>query len=414
MLVKLVPLSADHVQGHPFLPFHVYAEDGRLLLPANAQLNDPRVQARLAAQGSLFVQQQDYDAWRRGMARVVDGAMHDNRSLGQLARARTDPLHNAVPQLPGEEWEGLVMALHSALQALGMDKPWLPRVLELHARARALAARRVDEALFHLIWTGGNRTSFYSCRQSLRCMFIAGEAARGLGWDDERVALLDKAALTMNVASWRQQDQLARRPQAVAEAEERVRLQAHPQESAQLLQAAGVSDAAWLDAVRHHHDDALSAQPLAQLTPGQQMALLLRRVDRYGAMLSRRSGREAQTATAAAQRACLGPDGRPDEVGAVLLKAMGLYPPGSFVTLASKEIGIVLARGATPTQPMVAALLNAQGMAMAEPRLRDTSQGASAVRGALRHSQVSLDPPLEKLQVLRAFLRAQAAAAHAG
>jgi hypothetical protein len=279
----------------------------------------------------------------------------------------------------------------------------------VYGHARLLAPRRVDEALFHYIWTGGSRTAFYSCRQALRCMFVAGEVARALHWDEQRLALVDKAALTMNVGSWRLQDQLARHPRAVASAEERAKLDAHPAQGVALLQAAGVTDAAWLEAVQRHHDDGLARQPLSALTPGQQVAALLRRVDRYGAMLCRRTGREAQSATQAAQRACLGPDGRPDEVGAVLLKALGLYPPGSYVALASNETGIVLARGATPTQPMVACLLNTQGMARSEPRLRNTAQSAHTVRAALRQAQVKLDPPLDKLQALRDFLRAQSA-----
>jgi hypothetical protein len=69
-----------------------------------------------------------------------------------------------VHHLPSEEWEGLVMALNSTLQLVGTDKPWLERVLEVHGHARLLAPRRVDEALFHYIWTGGSRTAFYSCR----------------------------------------------------------------------------------------------------------------------------------------------------------------------------------------------------------------------------------------------------------
>ena len=41
----------------------------------------------------------------------------------------------------------------------------------------------------------------------------------------------------------------------------------------------------------------------------------------------------------AAREACLGPTGVPDEIGGALLKAVGLYPPGSFVELACGEIG---------------------------------------------------------------------------
>jgi HD-GYP domain len=168
---------------------------------------------------------------------------------------------------------------------------------------------------------------------------------------------------------------------------------------------AGVTDELWLEAVRLHDDASLAAQPIAQLQPAQQMAMLLHRVERYGALISRRAGREALSPTQAAQQVCLGADGRPDMVGALLLKVMSLYPPGSYVSLASNEVGIVLARGDHVRQPIVAALRNAQGMTMAEPRLRYTAQAQSAVRAALRPSEVSTDPPLAKLQELRSFLR---------
>jgi HD-GYP domain-containing protein (c-di-GMP phosphodiesterase class II) len=399
--VKLVPLSAEHLQAHPALPFPVFAADGRLLLPAQASLKDERVQARLRQEGSLFVQQRDYDAWRRGMVQAVNHVLQKDARLSELANARPELVRVEIPAMPGEEWESLVLALDKAMQAPAPDKPWLARALAVHAQLRGLAARRMEEALFHFVYTGGSRTSFYSSRQALRCMLIAGEAARALQWDAERIALLDKAALTMNVASWRLQDRLARHAGAIEDEYERAQIERHPAEGAQMLQDAGVAEPAWLEAVRLHHDDSLAGTPLAELTPGQQIALLLRRVDRYSAMLSRRAGREPLSATQAAQQACLGVDGRPDPIGALMLKAVGLYPPGSFVALASNERGIVLARGERANQPMVAALVNAEGVAMTEPRLRDTSRPNLAVRAALSPGQVPVDPPLQKLQALR-------------
>ena len=40
--------------------------------------------------------------------------------------------------------------------------------------------------------------------------------------------------------------------------------------------------------------------------------------------------------------------GQPDEAGAALIKAVGLYPPGSIVRLANGEVGVVAKRGSQP------------------------------------------------------------------
>ncbi|MDZ5455956.1 HD-GYP domain-containing protein [Azohydromonas lata] len=403
--MKLIPLSADLLQSQPFLPFGVYAEDGRMLLPAHAPLGDARVRARLGQQRSLFAQAADYNAWRRGMAQAVQGLLNDNAPLKQLAQVRPDMVRAEIPRQPGEEWEAMVLALDKVLQGADAAKPWIGRMQALRAQCRTMVARRMDEALFHLIYTGGSRTSHHSSRQALRCMLMAGEAALALGWDEERRLLLDHAALTMNAAAWRLHDQLARQVGGIDDPQQRALIASHPADGERLLRDSGVTDEHWLSAVRLHHDDALAGQPLEALDAGQAAASLLRRVDRYSAMLSRRIGREPLSATAAAQQACLGADGRPDPLGALMLKAVGLYPPGCFVALASNERGIVLARGERANQPLVAALVNAEGMVMAEPRLRDTSRPGLAVRTALSPSQIPVDPPLDKLQVLRGWLK---------
>lgn len=376
-----------------------------MLLPANTRLGDERVLARLRERGPLYVQPGDFDAWRRGLARAVGSVVHRNGKLSQLASADAAMEWAEVPKLPGEEWECLVMTLHKAMLAPAADGRWLKHAQEVRAHLRHLTAQRMDEALFHLLYTGGCRTAFYSSRQALRCMLIAGEAARQLAWDEARLERLDLAALTMNVASWALQDRLVRHVGKIDDPQDRKQIAHHPAAGTQLLQDCGVMDRDWLEAVTLHHDDSLAHRELAELSPGQQMALLLRRADCYSAMLSRRAGREPLSAMQAAQQTCLDTAGRPDPVGSLVLKALGLYPPGTFVSLASGECGIVLARGEDVSHPAVAALLNAQGIGMMEPRLRYTSKPDLGVRSALRPDQVAVEPPLEKLQGLWNSLR---------
>jgi hypothetical protein len=103
----------------------------------------------------------------------------------------------------------------------------------------------------------------------------------------------------------------------------------------------------------------------------------------------------------AAREACLGAAGVPDEIGSALLKGVGLYPPGSFVELASGELGLVVARGRRANVPYVAALVSAAGTPLGEPALRDTLEGRFAVKGAVPPARVKVRPPHERLLLMR-------------
>jgi hypothetical protein len=67
----------------------------------------------------------------------------------------------------------------------------------------------------------------------------------------------------------------------------------------------------------------------------------------------------------------------------MLLKVLGLYPPGTYVQLASGEMGVVVARGAKAHTPLVAALRRADGSLLAQPLRRDTQQRAHTVQRGL-------------------------------
>jgi hypothetical protein len=315
----------------------------------------------------------------------------------------------------GVEWETLVQMLDAALRSAVPDSDWLAQVLQVHARVRSLGTQHLDEALFHFVSRGGQQAHDYSTCHAVHCMLAVGAVARTLGWDAELVEVVEKAALTMNVAMRRLQDRLALQPVAGVDQDSREHIARHPVKSARLLEDSGVHTPVWLEAVRLHHDSSLDARPLEQLTPGQRLALLLRRVDVYSAVLSRRATRLPLTPMQAARRACLGADGRPDVIGAALLKTVGLYPPGSFVQLANRERGVVLGRGLRADQPMVAVLTNVRGEPLPEPRLRDTAHPGYAVRAGLQPDRapvdltVALRPALQRAAMQGAARRRRAA-----
>lgn len=213
------------------------------------------------------------------------------------------------------------------------------------------------------------------------------------------VQALENAALTMNVSMRALQDLLAQRDTGLS-AGMRLQVANHPREAARLLAAAGVTDAVWLSTVMLHHDAQNATTALAQLTPAQQAAQLLRRVDIFCAKLSRRGRRAPLSGLRALREACLDADGHADEIGSALLKAVGMYPPGSFVQLAGGEHALVLARGSRANAPRVAAFTDAQGQPVIRPRLRDTALPGYAVKSALDAAKVREQPNHEKLLAL--------------
>ncbi|WP_157271321.1 HD-GYP domain-containing protein [Azohydromonas aeria] len=403
--MRLISLSPEYLESEEVLPFDVFDAEGNLLLHARQSLQDRTTRTTLRTRG-IYADSRSVADWRRRLTARVDALVRGNETLAVIAKARAEPRRQAEESSrPGEEWEALVHLLDAALRQSEPEQPWVERVLEVQARVRALTAQRMDEALFHYVYNGARHAEHYSSHQALRCMLIAGEVARELGWDAADIVVLERAALTMNVGMRRLQDRLALMVAPKLDDNVRKLIARHSEDGAQQLLNSGVAEPDWIEAVRHHHDAALESLPYERLSTGQRLALLLRRVDIYCAKISRRAGRAPLTAMQAAGQSCLGPDGRPDRIGAALLKALGLYPPGCFVQLASGETGIVLARGARANHPLVAALVNARGQALMSPLLRDSAQPGLTVRAALRPDQVPVQPSMPALRQLRMALR---------
>jgi len=400
--VNLITFSKQYLRLDEALPFGVRDRTGRLLLAAGQRIEDSRRLDELRNL-ELFADEVESSDWRRRLALTVDSMVRQNATLKEIAEARPgdDARDAGAVEAPmAEQWTQLAHMLDAALREPDAGGVWIARVRSVHERLRALVLRRFDASLYHLIYTAGHSTASYSSHHALLCTLMAGECARTAAWPANEVESLERAALTMNVAMKRLQDDLAARDLTITP-ELREQIRAHPESGAALLRAAGVDDALWLDAVRLHHDDDAKAKAFDALTPAERVARLLRRVDIFTAKMSCRATRTPMSPVQAAREACLGVNGQPDEIGGVLLKAVGLYPPGSFVELASGERGIVIARGRRANLPIVAALVGASGAPLGEPALRDTVEKRHTVKAAVSSQAVRVIPPHDKLHALR-------------
>jgi hypothetical protein len=154
----------------------------------------------------------------------------------------------------------------------------------------------------------------------------------------------------------------------------------------------------WLEAVLHH--GAKTPGPLAGRSAGQRLARLIQRADLFAARLSPRVSRAPQSPAAAMQSCYFDEKKQIDEAGAALIKAVGIYSPGTYVKLASQEVAVVIRRGTNTTMPKVAVLINRHGMPTGEPSVRDTSQPDYRITASVPFRDIKVTHTLDKLMSL--------------
>ena len=130
------------------------------------------------------------------------------------------------------------------------------------------------------------------------------------------------------------------------------------------------------------------------------MGRLIQRADLFAASLAPRASRLPISPAAAMQASYFDENKAIDDAGAALIKTVGVYSPGSFVRLATGEIGVVVRRGLNAATPKVAVLVNREGMPTLENSTRDTSQPAYHISASVSQRDVRIKINLERLMPL--------------
>ena len=402
--MKLVPFDPTDLRlGEP-LPVPLHDAGGRLLAAAGAVVRDAERFASLARLG-LYTDMRAALEWKRRVNAAMDAKLRQNAVLVEVANARPDApararAHDERPLALA--WEETVDQIDALLRDAHRTPlaAWPERLAALRAQARALLERRPDASLYLLVYEAGQSPLKQCAHHAVLSMAICELAAPLLGCSEESAASLGLAALTMNVAILRLHDQLAASDREPTPAM-RAQIATHGPAGARLLEAAGVTDRTMLEIVARHHEPQRGEPPASDPAPTCRLTALLERVDRFVERISRRASGEPASPAQAVREMCLGVDGQPDDIGGALLKAIGLFPPGSFVELASGEIGIVVARGRRANLPYVATLVAAGGTPLGVPALRDTIERRHAVRAPVSSARVRVRPPHERLIAMR-------------
>lgn len=351
------------VIGQP-LPFHVHDALGRRLLAAGQTvLGDTQL-------GSLLER----------------GAWVDASEAAVVRQKQRAPANGGDPLLSTyreptlfDRWEKLVWDLDTVLRRVLAGQDQVQAITTLAEQLVAQVDRDVDVALFVTIRHNEPRYALYALTHALHAATVLVVLGRQLGWPDERVLGLVCGALTMNVSILELQAHMAMQPDPPTAKQKQV-IRAHPEASAALLQAAGVTDEAWLGMVRRHHERPDGTGYPASAAGSDDLSHALRVADVLTAKISPRAIRPALPIQQAARQLFQEERGGPLATG--MIKALGLYPPGDLVQLKNGEIAVVARRGQTATTPLVASLTNAQGQPVATTLQRDTARPEFNITGA--------------------------------
>ncbi|MBI3563362.1 MAG: hypothetical protein HY080_16785 [Gammaproteobacteria bacterium] len=232
-----------------------------------------------------------------------------------------------------------------------------------------------------------------SCLQPVYMALLCLDVAHGQKLDAATARSLVGAALTADLGMFEYFDVLVNRISAL-EPEEREYINKHPDISQQLLLANHITDELWLRIVMQHHERSDgSGYPNKLKDNICNEASILGTVVWYFAMIMQRAYQKPLPPKVALLKIYQAAQNSPDQRALLVIKQLGIYPPGSLVRLISQEVAVVLERNPhSSLTPTVACLGLLGGKMYAKPIIRHTSGQNYAIIDAFVSSEpIDLD-----------------------
>lgn len=209
-----------------------------------------------------------------------------------------------------------------------------------------------DAALAYLFLRNGND---YPLLHVIHCAVIVRLCGEAAGLDRNGRHPLLCAALSQNISMIALQAELYHL-QGPLPTLEQLLIRRHPLTAVGILKALGVAQPQWLEAValHHEHHDG-SGYPFGLQADAIPLgARLISAADVYCAAVSPRGYRPGRPPHEAMRLLFMGANRIVDEdLGRLLIRTLGIYPPGTLVELRSREPALVVERGAQMDQPRV-------------------------------------------------------------
>lgn len=253
-----------------------------------------------------------------------------------------------------------------------VESNYAHRVIRLATVVQKLCYENSDAALGAIIL---DQNSAYTNVHPVLCAMLSELMLRRQKIPSEDRLFYIAAALTQNIGMLSLQAQLTNQTEKLSD-QQRQAIKEHPYRSKEIMQGLGIHYNEWLDTVSYHHERPDGKGYPNGLT-GDSIpiyAKILSLTDIYSAMILPRKYRDGFYVKKALQDIFIQRGKSVDEACAMLLvKEMGIYPPGTFVKLANRDTAIVLRRGTkNADSPIVLSIIDPQGYYYDIPKKRET------------------------------------------
>jgi len=227
----------------------------------------------------------------------------------------------------------------------------------------------------------------YSVLHPLHTAILCEMLMRRLSFTDEQEQTVISAALTMNIGMHDLQNELFAQTTPLTD-EQKLAINQHPQKSVEILKQAGITDKHWLNIVGQHHER-INGEGYPDKLAGKaihQGAKVIALADMYAAMITPRAYRKPIMAQQALKD-IFSERGKSvdDQLTLMLIREVGIYPPGSFVTLANGDIAIVIKRATVKNgktiAPSVCSIVGPRGGMYSRYRTHDSSMDQYKITG---------------------------------
>lgn len=361
-----------------------------LIHPSQIRLGEPLPHDAFDRRGMLLL--------RRGHVVATAWQVEVLLQNAVLAAGRAPP-HREAPTAAPETPLSLALSARLLLRALLTTPPRrgfageVLGVVDMLARA---CRANPDVALATILM---HREDEYSIRHAVNVAIACQVVGAAMRMARARLASTVAAALTMNIGMLALQDALQAQAGPLDEAQ-RDGVRGHCERGVALLVEHGVEDPVWLAAVRDHHERPdgsgypAGTAGAALDTPARLVGL----ADVYCARVSSRETRPAMAPNAAMRQLFLREGEATDEALArQLIKALGIYPPGTGVRLRNGRVAVVIERGMTGHRPLLALLTAADGSRLQVPLRRASDADACAIVEVVDLAALQLEPAMEAL-----------------